>query len=483
MRWAHLTDGEKRAIIAALEHRRASPERDQAPEILAGMHPHQRAFVEDSADVASALCSRRAGKTHALAALVALGQMRHPKGLSLYLAETVGKARELLWDGALAGLSERHHLGAKLWRPDNLYITWPNGHRTWLGGYSSVAEVEKYRGAAFQGVVIVDEAQSCAHLERLTQEVLLPGCADYRTPLRYAGTPGLVAAGMFWRATAGDLDWSRHRWTLRDNDRFPRWAGSPAWQAEAEAYLAAVRKQNNWTEATPAYQREYLGQWVEDAGNLVFPFRRELNGWDGQLPEGGQATTVLSVDLATTGTTAYVVASIVSGEPRTYLRHCETHTGMSLPRVCAVAEQLRQRWTAHRVVVDAGGLGKAFVDEMRERHQLPATAAEKRDKAGFAYALAGDLAAGNTVVDARQCRPLLDEWAGLVWDDARTGWDAALPDHASDAALYAWRALRPYYRPQEDDPPIGSPDWHRREADARRRETQRRVRERQRGRR
>ncbi|NBU17429.1 MAG: hypothetical protein EBS48_10580 [Actinobacteria bacterium] len=62
---------------------------------------------------------------------------------------------------------------------------------------------------------------------------------------------------------------------------------------------------------------------------------------------------------------------------------------------------------------------------------------------------------------------LLDEWAALTWDDdasARAGrpvYSDRMPDHASDAALYAWRAARPQYRPEREPPREGSPEWER----------------------
>src|SRR5205807_2475481 len=94
-----------------------------------------------------------------------------------------------------------------------------------------------------------------------------------------------------------------------------------------------------------------------------------------------------------------------------------------------------------RVVVDSGGLGKAFVEEMKQRHGLPVQAAEKTHKAAYVALLNGDLDA--SLVKVRRTGPLAGEWSVLAKDpDDPTKEAENLPNHCSDAALYGWREAR-----------------------------------------
>jgi hypothetical protein len=184
---------------------------------------------------------------------------------------------------------------------------------------------------------------------------------------------------------------------------------------------------------------------------------------------------VLGVDLGSTGVTAIVVVSSIAGQPTTYVRHAVARSGLSVSAVVVWVRQLQLEWSASEVVVDHGGLGGAYIADM-VASGIPAIPAEKTEKTLAIDHLAGDLRAGQLLVDARQCRPLIEEWAGLVWDDAASARKGArvysdrLADHASDACLYAHRRVRPTYRPEREPPRVGSPEW---EAEQRRIEIRR----------
>lgn len=421
-----------------------------ADALLAGLTAQQHAFVGDQAPHVAALCSRRAGKTHALAVWYLLGALREPGGLSLYVARTASQARELLWDGALRQLGGG--LATLTVRQGQHYVQVAGGHRIWLGGCSDRTEVDRYRGYRYRRCA-VDEAQSLPWLEELLADAIEPALLDYRAQLRLTGTPGPVPAGPYYDATTGS-SWSVHRWTMRENPHL----------GDVEPWLAQLRSSRGWTERTPRYRREYLGEWVLDRDALVYPYQAALSQWLGDLPEG-RVSTVLGVDLGSSGTSAVVVVSTVAGDPRVWIRRAETRTGLSVSALAVWVQQTAREWQATRIVVDAGGLGGAYVDELRERYGVYAEAAEKSAKAAAIAGMAGDLASGTLLVAPRQCRVLLDEWSALTWDDeasARAGrpvYSDRMPDHASDAALYAWRAARPVYRPEREPPREGSPEW------------------------
>jgi hypothetical protein len=421
--------------------------------VVRGLLPEQRAFVGDQAPRVAALCSRRAGKSHALAAWYLLGGLLEPGGLSLYVTRTASLAREVLWDGALASLG-RGVCELEL-RQGQYYAALRNGHRIWLGGCSDRTEVDRYRGPRYRRAA-VDEAQSLPWLAELLEEAVEPALLDHRGQLRLTGTPGPIPAGPYYDATSGGGGWSVHHWTMRQNTHL----------GDVEDWLQRLRSERGWTDRTPRYRREYLGEWVLDAESLVYPYHPSRNQWLDDLPPG-TVRTALGVDLGSTGTSAIVVVSTVVGLPDVYVRSAETRTGLSVSQLAVWVQSQAREWSATRVVVDAGGLGGAYVDELRSRYGVQAEAAEKTAKSAAIAGLSGDLTSGVLRVDPRRCRPLIEEWAGLVWDDvasARAGrpvYSDRLPDHASDACLYAWRAVRPLYRPEREPPREGSPEWER----------------------
>src|SRR5688500_6955999 len=82
-------------LLAELE-RRKRPQRDPLA-FLAGLHPKQKAFVEDPAKFKAAVCSRRAGKSEGDAAWLLEGAVSDPGGLSVYVARSKGNARLIIW--------------------------------------------------------------------------------------------------------------------------------------------------------------------------------------------------------------------------------------------------------------------------------------------------------------------------------------------------------------------------------------------------
>ena len=84
---------------------------------------------------------------------------------------------------------------------------------------------------------------------------------------------------------------------------------------------------------------------------------------------------------------------------------------------------------------------KQAVEEMRRRHDLPLTPAEKTGKADFIEIMNGDFVSGYIKVHKKAALPLIEEYGQLIWDDRshRKEEHASCPNHCVDAALYAWR--------------------------------------------
>lgn len=438
-----------------------------------GMFAQQAAFVDDDSDIVPALCSRRAGKSHG--EFYRLGRIAAQcSAPGLFIATTLGVATQIL-DVPRQIAKEKYGIETEYITVRGLtYLVWPNGNRTWVSGCGDRGEKEKFRGPKYP-LVVVDEAQSMAWLDDLCEDVLVPALLDMGGSLVIGGTPGPIPAGYWYDiSTAPGV----HHWTLRDNVHLPE---------DRDDWLRRLRERRKWTETTPRYRREYLGEWVLDLDAIVYPYDIARNGWE-PMPDHGRVRTVLGVDLGSSGVTAWVVVSTVDGDHRVWVRHAESRRQQSTSDVAALTQAIAERWAADVVVVDAGGLGSAYVDDMRRRYGVSARAADKSTRDAAIQGLAGDLRSGVIRIDRQACRGLLEEMAGLVWDDLasqRAGkpvYSSQLPDHYCDALRYAWRECRVDYDPQREPPAPGTPEWYAAQAKRERERAVKAQRERLKGR-
>lgn len=415
-------------------------------------HEKQRGFVADDAPRVAACCSRRAGKSVGVLVRHALCALRYPRETSVYINRSVAAGCDVL-SPALRGL-QRAGVDCQITQrvfKGRTYWVFPNGHRLWIAGCKDRSEIDNFRGSPYPGVT-VDEAQQFPYLAELVEDAIEPALLDFHGWLALIGTPSPIPVGMFFDASQGNRGWSRHHWTMLDN---PYLTG-------AEEWLGKLRARNGWDEMHPRYRREYLGEWVLDGDALVYPLQPGRNGW-ADIPDGPR-TRVLGVDLGSSGSTAFIVVCTVQGWPGYWVEHASVLKGASVSRVCDEVRRIRSEMDAYRVVVDAGGLGGAYVDELVTRYGINAQAAEKTKKLAYIEHIRSDILAGLLHVSPA-AQDLWDEAASLQWNDDRRGYDDRMPDHCLDALLYAWRALRPEREADHTPPPQpGTPEWYEREA-------------------
>jgi len=417
---------------------------------LEALHPKQLAFVRDPSKRKAALCGRRAGKSHGIAAWLIDGGESDPGGLSVYVARSKGNAR-LIVAPAIEQLSRQFDLGVRLREVDNQLMAFlPNGHRIWLAGAKDSSEVGKFRGPKYRRVAI-DEAQEYAgYLQELVEDVFEPALIDKGGELCVAGTPSPIPAGFFYSATTGDggPKWSTHHWTIFENP----------YVDDAAQKVKDLCESRGWDSSHPTYQREYLGRWVRDEGALVYPYDSEKNSLIGDRPAGDYAW-VLAIDVGVVNSSAFVVACCRKKHPEVYIVECWKREGLIPSAVAAHVLRMRQQYPElGAVVVDEDGLGKGYAEEMRVRYGIGCIPAEKQKKRTFQEFVAGELRAGVVRIDPLNCRPLLDEIQILQWGPGHVAEDTRFENHAADAFLYACRALRPWYQPEQEPPKPGTPE-------------------------
>ena len=492
---------------------------DKAALILEGANPKQRALILDAAYYLGAVCPRRSGKTFGVVSkALYLGEAKAGSRI-LIISLTLKSTIENYWSGAPGGLwaqNAKYDLGLKF---NSTAHTWihPNGSRGILAGAETKADVEKLRGAAAEAdLVILDECKSFAPalLEDLIENVVEPGLMTRNGQLLMVGTPGSIPLGPFYNATCllarvpaptqadpnavrptcilwnertdpgpayrdlhpddfGDL-YSLHTWTIQDNEAVPG-----QWQR-----ALSTKRRRGWSDDHPTWRREYLGEWVSDASDLVYAFARmRATGaclWHPEdaeigstgLPEGaGPWHMLMGLDLGFVDDSALVL--VAYSETINELRHVYDFKAPGLDAQSfaeIVLDTIGAFGLPEMIVADVGGGGSKMIIEMlNARYGLSIQAANKREKQDHIELMNGDFLADRIKIIPGS--DLDHELCGLQWDLsndsktilARTGRlreDPSCPNHLCDALLYIWRFSYHYFAQAAAGAfEVGTEDW------------------------
>lgn len=485
----------------------------RAQRIYDGCTPAQKKLI-DSAKAGyqylSVRCPRRSGKSHGMTSLALWLGESFPNSRILVISLTLKSTKENFWSGAPGGIIKQnnvHDLGLKFNHTDTVWFH-ENGSRGRLAGAETVADIERLRGAAAEAdIAIVDECKSFAPelLNELIRDVLEPGLMTRDGTLILGGTPGSIPVGTFYEATdprartdsgsvtcipADEVDgpaysgisedarkvlWRLHTWTIQDNTAAPKqWARA-----------LGNKLRQGWADDHPTWRREYLGEWVTDATDLVYAWagHKHKEGFvtwrpsktkdnpSGLDPAQGPWRFVLGIDLGYVDESALVLAAY--SETSTELRHVYDfkQPGMTVDvffdEVFAVLERFGR---PDAIVADtAGGGSKMLVETLNQRYGLGIESAKKTEKQDHIELLNSDFAAGRIKIIPGS--DLAHELSGLQWDLsreskmvlARTGRlreDPSCPNHLCDALLYLYRYSYHFWStPPDTQTERGTTEW------------------------
>lgn len=445
-----MDEARARRVLAEAKRR---TERAEKVDFSALLFPQQLAFVTDQSRHVAACCSRRAGKSEAIGHKLVKVALSRGDVLLPYITLTKQQGKRILWP-VLRRLNARYGLNIKF-NSNELTATFPNGSQIFIVGGSEEAELERLRGPKYP-VAVFDEAQAFGpFLASVIEEIVEPAVMDYDGQIFLTGTPNAACVGTFYEATNGFLpEYSVHHWTARDNPHLPHFA----------EWIEKRKQVKRWTDDDPVYRREWLGEWVKDEDSLVYkvrPFNLVQS-----LPEADDWVYVLGIDLGYVDSTAFVVMAYSVDTAQAVTVESYKESGLIPSAVAARVSDFEERYSFGRIVADSGGLGKGYVEEMRQRFGMSIEAAEKRNKAAYIDLLNGDLKSGQLFVVEHTNQDLLSEVKLLQWDEDRRQPDPRYEDHLADAWLYAWRYCHQFLHESERNAPEpGSIDWWKAEMD------------------
>lgn len=419
------------------------------------LHPRQLEVSDVASTERYLVCGRRGGKTWWAASWLLEGAFEKPRSISVYLALTRESARRIVWP-VIVDIFVAMGLPMEYLHDHTMTVgPLPNGALIIVTGTDDKRTIETWRGPKLWRAV-VDEcgSQPDEYLGYLIDDILGPALRDLKGQLAACGTPRPTRAGTWHVRTGPATDYGSpvFRWDIRDNPAFD----------DADAVLEdEARKRGGWD--SPSFRREWLGEWVDDIGALVFPVLVGRNTV-AELPKRSQHGGILpeqlwryaiGVDVGVVDSTAISVTASHPQDTREYIVGVEKHEGML---VTQLRDRLRSLVLQYRapVVMDTGGMGKYHATELTKQWGMNIEAAEKTQKRSHVRDVRDRLMAGRVaLLDGPCCDPLREEWAVLGWDKERE-----LPegiDHASDATLYSLRRLA-HYQARSEAPVDESPD-------------------------
>lgn len=417
--------------------------------------PAQDDFVNDPSQFLAIQCTRRAGKTSALARRFKNTMQLYPNSLSRYIALTRDSAKDIMWP-ILLEMNELHNWDARFIE-SSLTMLLPNQSRLRLYGSDMKNFIRRLKGAKSPAVAI-DEAQDFGpHLESLVDDVLTPTLVDYSESwLSIGGTPGPLPRGMFYEITAKQAaSYSVHKWTLYQNPYLPN----------AQDFVDKLKARKKWDENNPTYLREYQNQWVLDLESLLIRYREADNHFQ-TLPIYPWIY-ILGIDIGFKDADALAVLAWSEATPDIYLIEEVVTAGQDITELANQIEILNKKYSFSKMVIDTGGLGLKAAEELRRRKGLPILAADKARKMEN-VALLNDYLRQSKFKAKKDSRFAQDSFQVQIDHDKSTPDKIAVKKgfHSDilDAVLYAFRESPAWtYQNPKKELKYGSKEWQKNE--------------------
>jgi hypothetical protein len=420
------------AILKELQKRKLNQVNWEASSYL-----KQWNFINDPSSLKVAQCTRRAGKSYG-AGLYAFKEAHSTPGVSVVIVGlTRDSIKKIYMKDIMRQINNDLKLGAS---PNRSDLTWtlPNGSIIYLVGVdANPDDMNKLLGQKNKLVIIDESAFYRQNMRKLVYEILIPTMIDYNGTIALISTTSHLTKTLYYDITMEKIKgWSVHKWTALDNPHI-----AEKWKKQIEA----LKINNPGIEQTPAFRRMYLNEWVIDEDSLVYRHQHAIH--IDNLPDTKtEWHYVLGIDLGFEDDTAFVVCAYNEYDERLYVIETFNKSKMIISAVASKIDELNKKYKFSHMVVD--NASKQAVEEMKVRYQLPLIPADKTDKRVFIEMLNSDLITKKICI-LPDAKPLTNEWTDLVFDERKLQLGKfvehpAVPNHLSDAFLYAWRYVYSY---------------------------------------
>lgn len=402
-------------------------------------------------DCFEALYGGAAGGGKSSTLLMAALQYMHVKGYSaLILRRTFA---DLALPNAIMDRAKQWLIpqGVK-WNDRDKVFTFPSGAKLQFGYLDHANSVYRYQGSELQFLGF-DELTQFDEREYLYlhSRIRKPEGMDVPLRIRNSSNPG--GRGHRWVYSR----FVNHE-TREDRVFIPA-------KMQDNPYLNQEEYHKSLANLDPITRQQLQdGLWVERGEGRMYLYEPMRNSFNENTQTTPPERFILGVDLGASQNNASTAFSVLGfwshNDKRTIVLESYKAAGMTPSTIAEEIQRLRERYTFTKIVVDAGALGKGYVEEFRQRWAIPAVAATKVNRLAYVKLMNGDLAAGLVQIKADTCGALIEELETVQWNDAGTDAAPGSQDHCCDATLYAWREAKHWLSTEKATPPqVGTPEY------------------------
>ncbi len=333
-------------------------------------------------------CSRQAGKSTTTAALALHRATYTPGSLVLLISPSLRQSGELF--RKVLDFVGKLPIQPEL-REENVHsLRLANGSRI----VSLPSSKDTIRGFSAVSLIIADES---AYIDDEIITAVRPMLAVSGGQLIMMSTPN-GRRGHFFEAWEREGEaWDRIKITAWEVPRISR--------AFLDAEKASMGER---------FAQEYEGEFINATTGRVYSGFDEKRDVTASVPPGGAWTYLFGMDVGIVDRCAVTVLGWQKNSRVVYA--IESYKLTAGPTEFAEEiRRLEQKYKPHQMVLDTGGMGKAFEWEMRSRYNLPVVAADKHAKVAYISLLNDALRTGLIRVVQSTCKDLIQEWIELPW--------------------------------------------------------------------
>lgn len=377
--------------------------------------------------------TRRFGKSRTFAKKACGVNVNNPGSKTLFLALTLDSAKGIIWDYVEQELVD-HKIPYKPYEREGIFDLKNGSMFRCFGVDSNYKEMKKILGQAYDLVGIDESGSMTIDVETLIMQMILAALVDRNGSLVMLGTAENIPNTFYQKVCEGthkDLPWSIHRGYTED---------SPYTGENFRKEKESLIRNNPNVVNTSWFRTHWLNEWCADDDLLIIRHSEILNETT-DFPHG-EVYYCLGVDLGFNDASSFTVVAYSRSDTHLYVVESFKLSGMDFTDVANAIRRLQGNYDFYKIIVD--GANKQGVEEIRKRHGLSLTAAEKQDKATFLRALSDDYKQGRVLVRKEKSQSLIDEQSKLMWIKGTDKEDPRCENHCNDSLLYAWRECRNY---------------------------------------
>jgi hypothetical protein len=402
--------------------------------------PRQAQILADLGRFQAWLFTRRFGKSTTFAKKGSSVCANNPGSKTLFLALTLDSAKGIIWDAVEKELLE-HKIQFKPYEREGIFDFKNGSMFRCFGVDSNYKEMKKILGQAYDLVGIDESGSMTVDVETLIMQMILAALVDRNGSLVMLGTAENIPNTFYQKVTDGkhlDLPWSIHKGNTEESP----YTG-PNFKKEKEMLI----KNNPDVVKTSWFRTHWMNEWCADDDLVIIRFNNEINRIE-KLPEYGDWIFGLGVDLGFNDATSFTVDAMSSKSPHLYRLKSFKSPGLDFTGTAQIIRQLNEQYGFTFAEVD--GANKQGVQEMQNRHDLgiKLNSAEKSDKATYLRLMNDDYLQGRIKHVGKDCEQLEDEQSKLMWIKGSDKEDPRCQNHCNDGALYIWRKMRTYFKPE-----------------------------------